>query len=393
MKILIAHNAYRHSGGEDAVVAAEADLLRGRGHEVVLYRRHNDELQSMSPAGAAAAAIWSHRSSVDMTVLCARFRPDVIHVHNTFPLMSPSVLWAAARSGIPVIQTLHNFRLLCPQAMFLRDGKICEDCLGKLPWRGVVRKCYRDSTVQSAVAAGVLATHRTLGTYRDRITTFIALSAFCRDKFIAGGLPAGRIRIKPNFVTADAILTAPDEAIERRGGLFVGRLSPEKGLDVLADAIRIVGNASVRVAGEGPLADFARNAFGEGCLGQQPRPRVLELLRGARYLIAPSTCYETFGLSLIEAFACGTPVIASGHGSFGELVRDGVNGLLFTPGDARDLAAKIAWAERHPDRMQDMGRAARRDYEAYFTPEHNYATLVSIYEDAIVTAREERHAA
>jgi glycosyltransferase involved in cell wall biosynthesis len=398
MKILIAHNAYRLAGGEDAVVDAESALLRDRGHDVVLYRRHNDELQSMSPAGAAATAIWSHRSSSDMTELCARLRPDVIHVHNTFPLMSPSILWAAAKGRIPVVQTLHNFRLLCPQAMFLRDGKICEDCLGKLPWRGVTRKCYRESALQSAVAAGVLTTHRALGTYRDHVTLFIALSAFCRDKFIAGGLPADRIRIKPNFVAADPLSAAANEKaanqkIERRGGIFVGRLSSEKGLDVLADAEAIAGDASVRVAGAGPLEEFARNAFCERYLGPQPRERVFELLRGARYLVAPSTCYESFGLALIEAFACGTPVIASRHGAFAELVEDGVNGLLFSPGDAHDLAEKIAWAKDHPERMLEMGRAARRDYEARYTSQRNYEMLVSIYEDAIKAVGEERHAA
>jgi glycosyltransferase involved in cell wall biosynthesis len=398
MRILIAHNAYRLAGGEDAVVDAESTLLRDRGHDVVLYRRHNDELQSMSPAGAAAAAIWSHRSSSDMAALCARLRPDVIHVHNTFPLMSPSILWAAAKRRIPVVQTLHNFRLLCPQAMFLRDGKVCEDCLGKLPWRGVTRKCYRESALQSAVAAGVLTTHRALGTYRDHVTLFVALSAFCRDKFIAGGLPADRIRIKPNFVAADPMSAeanekAANERVERRGGLFVGRLSSEKGLDVLAGAEAINGDASVRVVGTGPLEEFARNAFGERFLGPQPPERVFELLCSARYLVAPSTCYESFGLALIEAFACGTPVIASRHGAFAELVEDGVNGLLFSPGDARDLAEKIAWAKSYPERMLEMGRAARRDYEARYTPQRNYEMLLSIYADAVKAVGEERHAA
>jgi glycosyltransferase involved in cell wall biosynthesis len=389
MKILIAHNAYRLAGGEDAVVEAETALLRDHGHEVVLYRRHNDELQSMSQAAAAATAIWSRRASSDMADLCDRFRPDVIHVHNTFPLISASVLWTAARRHIPVVQTLHNFRLLCPQAMFLRDGKVCEDCLGKLPWRGVTHKCYRDSTLQSAVAASVLATHRALGTYRNRIACFIALSTFCRDKFIAGGLPADRIRVKPNFVASSRmpVWTA------RAGCLFVGRLSAEKGLDVLAEASNLSGSPDIRIVGSGPLEDFARNAFGERYLGHQPRERVLDLLHGARYLVAPSTSYETFGLALIEAFASGTPVIASRHGAFAELVKDGINGMLFSPGDAHDLAARIAWAESHPDRMLEMGRAARRDYEEHYTPQRNYDMLIAIYDDAIHAIREVRHAA
>jgi glycosyltransferase involved in cell wall biosynthesis len=389
MKILIAHNAYRLAGGEDAVVEAECALLREYGHEVILYRRHNDELAAMSPAAAAATTIWSHRSSAEMADLCTRFRPDVIHVHNTFPLLSPSVLWMAGRHGIPVVQTLHNFRLLCPQAMFLRHGKVCEDCLGRLPWRGVTRKCYRDSTLQSAVAAGMLATHRALGTYRDRITRYIALSAFARDKLVEGGLPAARFRIKPNFVRSDRAPAWSD----RQGGIFVGRLSAEKGLDVLGDAIRLLGCGGISVAGSGPLEELARSAFGDRFLGHQPPEQVRALLHGARYLVAPSVSYETFGLALIEAFACGTPVIASRHGAFAELVKDGETGLLFTPGDARALADRIAWADSHPDEMLAMGRAARREYERHYTPRRNIDMLIDIYNDAIGCSRVDRHAA
>lgn len=389
MKILIAHNAYQHSGGEDAVVEAELALLRHHGHEVEVYRRHNDELHAMSRAAAALSAVWSRRSSDDIVRLCERFRPDVIHAHNTFPLISPSILWSAGRLRVPVVQTLHNFRLLCPQATFLREGKVCEDCLGKLPWRGVAHKCYRASTVQSAVAAGMLATHRMLGTYRDRVTTFIALSAFCRDKFVAGGLPARRFRIKPNFVVSHE----PPQWEDRGGGLYVGRLSTEKGIDVLIGAAHRMPAHALRVVGGGPLEADVRAAFGDAHLGFRPHAEVQAMLGRARYLVAPSTCYETFGLALVEAFACGTPAIASGHGAFAEIVQDGVTGLLFKPGDAADLAQKIAWAEAHPQEMLRMGMAARREYEARYTPQRNYELLIDIYEDAIRSIHAEREAA
>lgn len=182
MKILIAHNAYQHSGGEDAVVDAEIALLRGYGHDVEVYQRHNDELETMPRANAVISAIWSRQSAHEMEHLCEIFQPDLIHAHNTFPLISPSFSWMAARRNIPVVQTLHNFRLLCSQAMFLREGKVCEDCLGKLPWRAVTRKCYRESTIQSAVVASMLATHRAIRTYRERVTRYIALNEFCRTK-------------------------------------------------------------------------------------------------------------------------------------------------------------------------------------------------------------------
>jgi glycosyltransferase involved in cell wall biosynthesis len=385
MKILIAHNAYQHSGGEDAVVDAEIALLRKYGHEVEVYRRHNDELKAMPKATAAASAVWSHSAAHEMERLCISFRPDVIHAHNTFPLISPSFTWMAARKNIPVVQTLHNFRLLCPQAMFLRNGKVCEDCLGKVPWRAVTRKCYRDSSLQSAVAATVLATHQAIGTYHKKVTRYIALNAFCRNKFIAGGLPADRIKLKPHFVVSNAIPTSED----RRGGLFIGRLSPEKGLDVLIDAIHQLDISTIRTIGSGPLESRVRQEFGHNHIGPKSRDEVLALLRHSAYMVAPSTCYETFGLTIVEAFASGTPVIASRHGAYAEIVNDGITGLLFTPGDATDLAKKIAWAESHPEQMLAMGRAARVEYEARYTPQRNYKLLIGIYENALGATREE----
>lgn len=389
MRILVAHNSYQHRGGEDVVVEAEIALLRAHGHEVMFYQRHNDELKTMSLPAAAVSTIWAKRSTDDLERLCMEFKPDLVHVHNTLPLISPSLYWAATRRNIPVVQTLHNFRLICPQAMLLRDGKVCEDCVGKLPWRAVSRKCYRESTVQSAVLTGMLATHHALGTYRDKITRYIVLNEFCRQKFIQSGMAPGLLKIKPNFVAARA--DAPPT--ERKGGLFIGRLSPEKGLSVLIGAAAMLGDLNMRIVGKGPLEDEVKAAFKECYIGFKSPEEVHSLLHGAQFLVAPSTCYETFGLVAIEAFACGTPVIASRHGGLGEVVTDGVTGLLFNPGDAKDLADKIAWARAHPEAMAAMGRNARAEYEAKYTPEKNYQILLSIYEEAIVAAREEKHAA
>jgi len=389
MKILVAHNAYQQSGGEDAVVDAEVTLLRGYGHDVEVYRRHNDELNTMPKARAALSAIWSHQSARELGDVCEIFQPDLIHAHNTFPLISPSFSWMAARRNIPVVQTLHNFRLLCPQAMFLRNGRVCEDCLGNLPWRAITRKCYRDSVLQSAVAVGMIAAHRSIGTYRNRITRYIALNAFCRDKFIQGGLPADRFRIKPNFVASRHIPTWKNRA----GGLFAGRLAPEKGLDVLIGAIGKSNSTPIRVVGSGPLEDMVRQAFKGNYLGAKTHAQVLELMQTARFLVTPSLCYETFGLTVVEAFSCGTPVIASRHGAFADLIEDGVTGLLFTPGDASDLSKKIAWSESHPEAMLKMGQAARIEYETKYTPQRNYKMLIEIYEDAVGTAHREHKVA
>lgn len=396
MKILIAHNSYQHQGGEDAVVNAEIDLLRNHGHEVAVYRRHNDEITNMSKLAVVGSTIWSQRTSNEIDELCDRFQPDLIHGHNTFPLISPTLFWTATRRKIPVVQTLHNFRLLCPEAMLLRDGKICEDCIGKLPWRAITHRCYHESAVQSAVTASMLTVHRAIGTYRNQVTAFIALSDFSRDKFIAGGLPAEKIQVKPNFVEAHV---KPDWTA-RDGGLFVGRLSAEKGLDVLIDAERIrqampgqEQKKCVRVIGGGPLEDQVKQALGESYLGFRAPDEVRKLMHASQFLVSPSTCYETFGLVAVEAFSCGVPVIASRHGGLAELVKDGITGLLFTPGDAVDLARKIAWARAHPQQMLKMGQAAYIEYLNKYTPEKNYHMLHTIYREALPAVRGEPHAA
>lgn len=379
LKILVAHNAYQHRGGEDMVVDAEVELLRSRGHEVEIYHLHNDEINGMSRATAAATAIWSRRTERDIDDLCGRFQPDVIHVHNTFPLISPSLYWAASKRRVPVVQTLHNFRLLCPQAIFLRDGKICEDCVGKVPWRAVTRKCYRDSSLQSAVLAGMLVTHRAIGSYRERVTRYVALNSFARDKYVAGGLPSELFRIKPNFVASSTVPSWNS----RNGGMYVGRLSSEKGVNVLVGAASLSGRLNIDVIGGGPLEDMAKEAFGERYLGFRKLDEIMERMQTARYLVLPSVCYENSPRTIVEAFSCGVPVIASRLGALIDIVRDGETGLLFHPGDPADLAAKVAWAESHPEEMARMGRAARAEYELKYTPERNYDMLLDIYEDAI----------
>ena len=310
------------------------------------------------------------------------FRPEIVHAHNTFPLISPSVYWAVGKQRIPVIQTMHNFRLMCPQAMFLREQKVCEDCLGNLPWRGVLRACYRESRLQSGVLAAVVTMHGAIGTWRNKVTRYIALNEFCREKFIAGGLPAV---IKPNFVD----FIAPGLAT-RAGFLFVGRLSVEKGVSVMMNAIDRVGDVDVRVAGVGPESHLLTESDQVKTLGSLSSSDVRREMSQAMALILPSIWYENFPRTLVEAFGCGLPVIASRIGALGELIEHGVTGLLFSPGDADDLAEKMAWAQQHPEQMADMGRNARALYEAEFTADRNYEQLMQIYHDAINELKMER---
>ncbi|MEF8755271.1 MAG: glycosyltransferase [Accumulibacter sp.] len=382
MRILMVHNAYQQRGGEDSVVEAETELLRAHGHTVELYQKDNRDIADLSRLGLLTRTIWSRQTTADLQGILAQNRPDVIHVHNTFPLISPSLYWAAERAAIPVVQTLHNFRLFCPQAMFLRQETVCEDCLGRAPWRGITRACYRGSVAQSAVLAGMVMTHRALGTWRDKVTRYIALNEFCRRKFVEGGLPAERVVVKPNFVDF-----APPPAGARSDFLFVGRLSAEKGIRTLVDAASKVPEVPVVVAGSGPEARLLAGAANIRGLGALPPAAVRERMVAAKALVLPSIWYENFPRTLVEAFGCGLPVIASRIGALAELIEDGVTGFLFEPGDADDLARRLRWAHAHPAEMARMGGAARAHYEAHFTADGNYQELMAIYSEAIAQAK------
>jgi len=384
LRILIVHNAYQLRGGEDSVVEAEIELLRSRGHAVDTYRQHNDSLNSISAAEAAMDTIWSTKSVAALTAAISRFRPDVVHFHNTFPVISPSAYWAVRDAGLPVVQTLHNFRLHCPQGNYLRNGVVCEDCSGHLPWRGVARACYRGSRAQSAVLASMVVVHRTLGTYRNKVTRYIALNAFCRAKFIEGGLPAERIVIKPNF----ADIPLPASAV-RDGFLYVGRLSVEKGVESLVRGWEMMDDGFLRVAGIGPEASRLDSVPRLTALGAISGDAVRAHMACSMALVLPSICYDSFPRTLVEAFACALPVIASRLGPLADLVEDGITGLLFEPGNAVDMAKKLQWAQQHPERMAQMGRNARAKYEAEFSAERNYPQLIAIYEDAIAAVASE----
>ncbi len=391
LRVMMVHNAYREWGGEDGVVSAELALLRNRGHEVIELRRNNLETDAMSGTRLAVQTLWSGATHAQASELLRQHRPDVVHVHNTFALISPSLYWACAAQGVPVVQTLHNFRLACPQAMFLRDGKVCESCIGKTPWPALVHACYRGSRTQTAVMFAMLGMHQVMGTFEKKITRYIALTQFSRAKFIAAGLPADRLVVKPNFVVAPAPATSHSSEPSQRarnGLLHVGRLSPEKGTAVLAEAWRHCDQLSLRVAGVGSAAQALSALKGVSMLGQLSASEVRAEMGRACALVLPSIIFENFPLTLVEAYASGLPVIASRIGALAELVEDGVTGLLFNPGDAKDLADRMQWAASHPAEMALMGAHARTRYEQRYTPEINYLQLMAIYRSAIEEEQE-----
>ena len=390
MRILLVHNSYQQPGGEDAVVAAERALLSAHGHEVISYRRSNDELNERGLFGPVAAGFettWSSRSYREIKKLLEKEKPDVAHFHNTCPLISPAAYHACARAGVPVVQTLHNYRLLCPSATFVREGKICEACLGHaVPWPGVVHACYRGSRCATAATAAMLAAHRALGTWRRKVNIYIVLTEFARRMFIEGGLPAEKIVVKPNFVAGDfAPKTQPGDY-----ALFVGRLSAEKGPQLLPAAWRGMGEGiPLRIVGDGPLLESLSRETNDGSrpkiqmLGRCPPEKVRGQMQGARFLVFPSIWYEGFPMTIAQAFACGVPVIASRLGSMAEIVQDGTTGLHFEAGNAADLAAKVEWAWNHPEDLVRMGRAARAEYEAKYQSSGNYEMLMGIYGRAL----------
>jgi glycosyltransferase involved in cell wall biosynthesis len=379
--VLVVHNHYQHLGGEDQVFTAESALLESRGHRVIRHTVHNDEIRKMSNGQLARATLWNGAAYAAIRSVIRREHPDYAHFHNTFPLLSPAVYHAARAEGVPVIQTLHNYRLLCPNAMLFRDGHPCNDCVQRrLAWPGVLHRCYRNSSAASAGVAAMLALHDAIHTWRDCIDLYLALTPFARDKFIEGGFPAERILVKPHFVDPD-----PGAGTgEGDYALFVGRISEEKGIRTLLDAWALLGDViPLRFMGEGPLAAWAEETSRRMPMvemsGWKPLEDVLTAMKNARFLIFPSVWYETFGLVVIQAFAAGLPVIASGLGAMTSLIQDGLTGLHFRPGDPADLARQVRWALDHPVELSAMRKRARDEYEAKYSADRNYTALMEAY--------------
>ena len=389
MKILLLHNYYRLSGGEDEVFQREKHLLVSAGHEVIEYLRDNNEINDhtlVQKIVLAAQTAWACDTHRDLKALLSREKPDIAHFHNTFPLISPSAYYACASAGVPVIQTLHNPRLICPAATLSRDGKPCEDCTrSAFPWPAVRHACYQDSRVKSALIGSMLAGHRLAGTWKSKINRYIVSTRFYQRKFAEAGIPGERITLKPHFVETDP-------GIRNRPGdyaLFIGRLSPEKGIATLLKAWERLRHVPLRIRGDGQFAEAvqqAENAEGSP-VTMVPRlssEDLFQLIRAARFLVWPSEgFYETFGLVAIEAFACGVPVIASGLGAMEELVIDGLTGVHFRPADPADLAGKIEWAWSHTEELERMGKMARVEFERKYTSEKNLNMLEEIYHQAL----------
>ncbi len=386
MKILFCHTYYQQTGGEDLSFDDEVALLTANGHSVETYLRHNDDVRKYTQLRVAAESFWSQRTYREVCQIIRRSRPDVVHCTNTFPLMSPSVYYAARRCGVPVVQSLRNYRIMCANGLFFREGKVCEKCLRRpIPWPAIRHKCYRNSTLGSGAVAAMVGTHWKIGTWTRAVDLYTTLTHIAKSKFVAAGLPEDRIRVKPNFLLNDPGMGSGDG----RYALFAGRLSQEKGVDTMLEAWAHGEPAlPLRIVGDGPMAEQVRAAAAQHprriqWLGPQSRQQVDEHIGAATCVLVPSLWYETFGRTIMEAFACGVPVIASRLGAMEELVEHGRTGLHFEAGDAAALTCHIQHLANNPQQHQQMRHAARQTFTQRFTAETNYGELIALYKEAV----------
>lgn len=382
MKIFIVHNKYLIRGGEDVVVEQEIDLLLKYSHKVEPIIVSNEQIKGLfSKLLTAFGMIFSFKYYDSIGKSIRDNASSVMHVHNTFPLISPSVFFRTKADNTPSILTLHNYRIICPTAILSFNGKASDRSVGNSTLWALKHKTYKNSYVGTLLLIFLIELHKKMGTWTNKVDAYICLTEFSKNKFIKAGLPERKIHVKPNFIedpSFDGNLLRHDRVV------FVGRLSEEKGIQVLLDGWKYI--------------DFQLDIFGEGSvdvstnskiffLGLTPKTEVLQAIKSAQFVVVPSICYEGFPMAIVEAFACGTPVLCSRLGSMEEIVEDGVTGLHFEAGNARDLAEKAQWLIDNPERAREMGQNARNEYLAKYTPEKNYEMLMDIYQQAIDEAK------
>jgi len=387
MRILVGHNHYQQLGGEDTVVESEIELLRSHGHEVLLMEMSNKDFNGLPLIQKIKNILtwdWSKDSYRLLKRKCQEFRPDIAHFHNTFFMMTPSVYDSCREMGVPVVQTLHNYRLLCSNALFFRQGKPCEECLTFSLRRGIRYGCYRGSRLLTWGVVRMLEKHWKKHTWTIKIDALIVLTDFVRQKLITGGIPAGNISVKSNFILSDPGMRGDYQPYF----VFAGRLSEEKGVRVLLEAFKRLPTVKLVIMGDGPLKaemdDFIKNhkLLNIRMAGFLKKNQYWQMIKGSAAVIVPSICYENFPMTIVEAFACGVPVIASRLGNMQTVVEDQKIGLLFKAFDSSDLAEKVRLLVSDSKLVRTLGLAAREEYIGKYTPENNYQQLMQIYDKA-----------
>jgi glycosyltransferase involved in cell wall biosynthesis len=382
MRVLLLHNRYLKSGGEDAALESEYQLLRARGHEVRVVFASNKVPEKTATLALAWNSSWSRNSFDTVRELCREFRPDIAHVHNFWMSWTPSVHAACRGEGVATVQTLHNFRLFCANAVCLRNERPCQDCLGRSPWLGAARRCYRNSVFASALVARMISANRRRETWETEVNAFIVPGEHARSLYLQAGLPADRLFVKPNVV--GDLGPSPRLPSESRTIAYSGRLSEEKGIGVLLDAwkrARRPADSRLLLIGEEQIpGTYSRNAPADVTFtGRIDPDKVSAMLESVRAVVAPSLCYETFGMSVVEAYSKGRGAIASDLGSLADLVDHGRTGLKFASGDAGALARQIELVLSAGALSDMLGANARMEYLRRFSTDRNYQQLMHIY--------------
>ncbi|MER5917908.1 glycosyltransferase family 4 protein [Streptomyces sp. NPDC001982] len=391
MHVLVVHNRYASAqpSGENKVVDQEVELLRGAGHRVELFERRSDTIAARSLPGKVAVPLlvpWNPAVRSELAARLRTERPDVVHVHNVFPLLSPAVLAACADAAVPAVATLHNYTQVCPPGTLQRDGRPCTECVGSTPLPAVRHGCYRGSRLATVPLAVSLSVNRRR--WWSGVERFFCISAAQREVLVGAGMPPGRLAVKHNFV--------PEPGVHREGDgehlLYLGRLAEAKGVRLLMaawDEIAAGGGVGVPlvIAGTGPLerevTAWAAGRDDVRYIGLCDTAECRQAIARSVAVVAPSTWLEAFGLVVVEAMAAGVPAVAAGHGAFVELVEDGVTGLLHRPGDPASLASCLRRIAAGQVRNREMGQAARRRYEQDFSPSVGLERLVEGYRTAI----------
>ncbi len=388
------HNRYQYAGGEDASTKAEIDLLRQNKHKVTLLEDSNERIEKFSTLEKLElffTAAWNNKSYQQLRLQLQQLKPDLLHVQNFFPLFSPSIHAAAKSLDIPTIQHLRNFRLGCLNAYLFRKGKICEACIGKNPWRGLVYRCYRGSLPASLGVWNMITYNRWRGTWLKDVDAFITPSQFAAKKLIEIGISSDRLYVKPNITPDPLVGQSIPPLPDRPTFLYIGRLSPEKGIITLLKAweklarsqwqLEIVGDGAQRQELEQLKSDRQLNNV--NFRGYQPSQKVWEAIKQATAIIVPSQWYETFGRVVIEAFACGRGVLVSNLGALSELVKEGETGFLISPDDIDAWVEKIEWSGNNYIEMTRIGQQCRQVYLQQYTPEVNYQKTIEIYRQVL----------
>ncbi|NOQ71816.1 MAG: glycosyltransferase [Crocinitomix sp.] len=382
MKVAIVHNYYKIRGGEATVVAIESAALEKQGLEVISYDRDNREIDSFSiieKFSLIRNTAWSKESYKLFRAFLKEHQPDICHVHNFLPLFSPSIFQACQDEGIPVVQTLHNYRLICTNGLLMRKGKICELCLGKSAYQAVTKKCYRNSALQTYAVARMIEKNKKNQTWNENIDGYICLTDFAKSKFKQHGLPEEKLYVKANAV---AITEEPPEVEVKPYFVFVGRLTESKGVRLLKEIAKQI-DIPIWMVGEGELADELRLQKNILVLGKQPYFETVGLIKNATALILPSLWYEGMPMTILEAFALKTPVITSDLGAMQSIIRHKENGLLFQPGSAKDLIDNLNFVLKNVDAASKMAANGFQDYEELYSIESNMVQLQEIYRSVI----------